>query len=58
MISISRSTAAAFRADPMRKLIPPIMILVLRPYFLVTGAATIDATKPEMYKVEVNAEIP
>jgi hypothetical protein len=31
------------------------MILVLRPYFLVTGDATKVATKPEMYKTEVNA---
>ncbi|MCI08006.1 hypothetical protein A2U01_0029076 [Trifolium medium] len=51
-ISIARLTAEAFRADPMRKLIPPPMILARRPYFLVIGDAIRDATKPAMYREE------
>jgi len=57
-ISIVRLTAEAFRADPIRKLVPPLMILARRPYFLVMGDAIRDATKPAMYREEVNAARP
>lgn len=45
--SIARLRAEAFKADPIRKLRPPPIILALLPYYLVTGDAVSDAIKPE-----------
>ncbi|KAF1876061.1 hypothetical protein Lal_00006692 [Lupinus albus] len=52
MISISRLRAEALRAEPIRKLTPPVMLLARRPYFLVTLDANKEATKPAMYREE------
>lgn len=54
-MSIPRLIAAAFKAAPIRKLIPPQIILVRRPYILVTGPATTDAAIPARYREEVKA---
>ena len=56
--SIAILAAAAFRVAPTRKLIPPQIILARRPYFLVIGDATKDATRPAKYREEVNAASP
>lgn len=54
--SMTRLTAEALRAAPTRKLIPPHIILMRRPWLLVMRDAARDVTKPAKYKDEVNAE--
>jgi len=53
-ISISTLTAVPLRAEPIKKLAPPINIDILRPYILVMGDAKKEAISPARYREDVN----